>query len=230
VSKVGAVIFDLFGTLVPEFPKSEFYDAVREAARGLGDPDAFVDMWTATSVERQTGAYPDGMIGNVRDIWRRLGMPEPSDEEIAASLIPRDELYERWFYPRPGALETLTELRQRGIPTGLISQCTPDTPDLWRASPFAGLVDVEVFSSEVGLRKPDPAIFTYATDRLGVAPDRCLYCGDGSYGELSGAEAVGMTAVMIDDPDLDRTEMLRPESEDWRGARIEDLRDLLALV
>ena len=36
-----AAIFDLFGTLVPEFPRRDFYGAVREAAAVLGaDPDA----------------------------------------------------------------------------------------------------------------------------------------------------------------------------------------------
>lgn len=227
-----AVIFDLFGTLVPELPRSEFYGAVREAARRLGcDPDLFEDGWTVTSVARQTGTYPRGMVDNVLDICRRIGIRDPTDDEIRDALGPRDSLYERWFSPRPGAIETLTELRARGLPLGLISQCTPDTPEMWRRSAFAGLVDVEVFSSEVGLRKPDPAIYRYATDRLGIAPERCLYCGDGSYGELSGAEAVGMTAVMIDDAHLDHGEMLRPEGEeDWAGSRVADLRELLARV
>jgi hypothetical protein len=37
-----------------------------------------------------------------------------------------------------------------------------------------------------------------------------------------------MTAVEIRDPDVDMAEQLRPEGEDWRGARVPDLRDLLA--
>jgi putative hydrolase of the HAD superfamily len=101
---------------------------------------------------------------------------------------------------------------------------------MWRASELDGTVDVEVFSSEVGLRKPDAAIYLLACERLGVGASACLFCGDGAYGELTGAEAVGMTAVEIRDPAIDAREQLRPEGEDWSGARIADLRELLAMV
>jgi putative hydrolase of the HAD superfamily len=222
-------IFDLFGTLVPEFPKAEFSESVRHAARVLGaDEDAYLAAWMATAIDRQTGAYPGGMPDNVRAICAEIGVPPPADALIEASLAPRDEMYRRWFHPRAGALETVTALRERRIPLGLISMCAPDTPALWRASAFAGLVDVEVFSSEVGLRKPDPAIYRSCLDRLGGDPATTLYCGDGAYGELTGAEAVGMTAVEIRDPDVVPAEQLRPEGEDWRGAWVADLRDLLA--
>jgi putative hydrolase of the HAD superfamily len=99
---------------------------------------------------------------------------------------------------------------------------------MWRASAFAGLMDVEVFSSESGLRKPDPAIYRAATDALGVDPGDSLYCGDGAYRELSGAVALGMLAVEIRDPDVDHAEQLRPEGEEWDGPRVGDLRELLA--
>jgi putative hydrolase of the HAD superfamily len=224
-------IFDLFGTLVPEFPRAAFYGAVREAADVLGvDREAYEAEWMRTAIERQTGAYADGMPENVRAIVAAIGAPPPSDAAVAAALAPREALYARWFHPRPGAIEILTALREWAVPTGLISMCAPDTPPMWRDSVFEGLVDVEIFSSEVGLRKPDPAIYRAATDLLGVAPSACLYCGDGSYGELTGAAAVGMTAVEIRDPDQDPDEALRPESEDWDGPRIADLRELLPIL
>ncbi len=224
-----AAIFDLFGTLVPEFPRSGFYDMVRHAARTLGaDEDAFLEAWYETALARQTGRYAGGMAENVRAIVASLGLPEPSQHAVDDALAPRMDMYERWFVPRPGALETVTALRDRGIPLGLISMCAPDTPPLWRESPFANLFDVEVFSSEVGLRKPDPAIYRYALDRLGVEPANTLYCGDGAYGELTGAVALGMTAVEIRDPEVVTAEQLRPEGEDWDGAHVADLRELLA--
>jgi len=223
-----AAIFDLFGTLVPEFPRSDFYDAVRHMAEVLGaQPDAFVELWAETAVLRQTGAYPGGIEENVLAICAALGVPAPSDGALARAIAPRAEMYARWFHPRPGAFETLTEVKARGYPVGLISMCAPDTPAMWRASGLAPFVDVAVFSSETGLRKPERAIYLFACERLGVAPERCLYCGDGAYSELSGAEALGMTAVEIRDPDLDHAEQLRPEGEDWDGERVADLRELL---
>jgi putative hydrolase of the HAD superfamily len=222
------VIFDLFGTLVPEFPRTAFYDSVRHMAEVLGAaPDAFVQGWFDTAVLRQTGAYQGGIEENVRVICAALEMSSPSDEAVLRAIAPRAEMYARWFHPRPGALETLREAKARNYPVALISMCAPDTPAMWRASELAPYVDVEVFSSETGLRKPDRAIYLYACERLEVEPERCLYCGDGAYSELTGAQAVGMTAVEIRDPDIDHDEQLRPEGEEWSGARVADLRELL---
>ena len=226
-----AVVFDLYGTLVPEFPRSAFYETVDRMAEILGaDVAAFRDEWNATAIHRQTGQYPDGMPGNVRAICAAVGIGRPSDDEVTAALRPRADMYRRWFHPRDGALETVSAIREGGLPLALISMCAPDTPAMWLASPFAGLFAVEVFSSETGLRKPDPAIYASAYERLGVDPAACLYCGDGAYGELAGAEAVGMTAVEIRDPLIDVAEQLRPEGEDWAGRRVAHLDELLALL
>ena len=116
------------------------------------------------------------------------------------------------------------------MPTALVSMCASDTPPLWRASPLGGMVDVEVFSCEVGLRKPEPEIYLAACERLGVEPTRCFYIGDGAYAELTGASAVGMHAVLIRDPEEVYGEALRPEAEPWTGPRIDDLREISALV
>jgi putative hydrolase of the HAD superfamily len=227
---IRAVIFDLYGTLVPEFPHEEFYASIDHMATILGaDPAAFRDGWNQTVVERQTGVYAT-MEENVLAICEAMGMPTPEADAVTAALKRRSEMYETWFRPRDGAVETLTELRSQGFPLALISMCAPDTPPMWEASAFAGLVDVEVFSSVVGLRKPDPAIYRYACDALGVEPQECLYCGDGAYRELTGASEFGMTAVEIRDPSVDVTALLHLEGEDWTGARIGDLRELLAMV
>jgi putative hydrolase of the HAD superfamily len=224
-----AVVFDLYGTLVPEFPRAEFFAAVDAAARVLGaDPEAFREAWLDTAIERQTGAYEDGMPGNVRAVCRAIGLDDPPDDLVHLALAPRSELYRRWFHPRPGAADTLRTARERGYPVGLISMCAPDTPPMWRALELAPLVDVAVFSSESGLRKPDAAIYLRCCEGLGVDADRILYCGDGSYGELSGAERVGMAAVEIRDPDVDVATQLRPEAEEWSGPWVGDLRELLA--
>jgi putative hydrolase of the HAD superfamily len=224
-----AVVFDLFGTLVPEFSKTDFFGSVRDMARVLGaDHDRFEDAWRRTAEARQTGVFAT-VEDNVRHICGDLGV-DPPDDAVAAALDLRLQLYQTWFHPRRGALETLTELKMRRYPIGLVSMCAPDAPSMWRASALAPFVDVEVFSSEVGLRKPDAAIYLRATDGLGVSPDVCLYCGDGAYGELSGAEAVGMTSYLLADPAVDVETSLTPEREDWNGASVADLRELLAFL
>lgn len=224
-----AVVFDLYGTLVPEFSRSDFAASVGSMAEVFGaDSDAFRQGWDETAMRRQTGGFAT-IEDNIRAVCAGLGL-NPADEVVDRAGEARLALYRRWFHPRPGAVETLRELKTRGFPIALVSMCAPDTPRFWRASELAPFVDVEVFSSETGLRKPDPAIYHFAADALGVEPAACLYCGDGAYGELTGAAAVGMAAYLIRDPDVDPTETLRPEGEDWTGASVSDLRDLLALL
>jgi putative hydrolase of the HAD superfamily len=224
-----AVVFDLFGTVVYELPNSDWDLWFAGSAEALGvEPVAFRREWEATSVQRQTGGLGD-MAANVREICRRVG-GDPTSEQVAAALEIRMGLYRKWFVPTPGAEETLGWLRAGGVPTALISMCAPDTPPLWRASALAGFVDVEVFSSEVGLRKPEPEIYLLTSERLGVRPEACLYVGDGSYRELSGAAAVGMHPVLVLDPDVDPEEISRPEVEDWTGPRIASLTEVPALL
>lgn len=224
-----AVVFDLFGTLVPEFSKTDFSERTRAMASVLGaDPDRFEQEWDRTAIARQTGGFVD-IASNVRAICATLAVTV-DETVLPLALDLRLDLYRMWFHPRRGALATLTEVKERGYPIGLISMCAPDAPAMWRSSALAPFVDVEVFSSEVGLRKPDPAIYRLAADGLGVDPAGCLYCGDGAYGELSGAAAVGMTPFLIVDPAVDVEDSLTPEREEWDGARVSDLRELLPLL
>ncbi len=225
-----AAIFDLYGTLVPEFGKTAFFETVRSMADRLGcDLDAFQAEWSRPAVLRQTGGYPDGMVGNVRAICDTLGIAA-DDSTLVYALEPRADMYRRWFHPRTGAVDTLAELKRRGYAVGLISMCAPDTPPLWHASALAPFVDVAIFSSESGLRKPHPAIYHACTTALGVDPARSIYVGDGSYRELTGAEAVGMTAYLIADPTVDPVDRLIPDADDWHGRRIADLAELLEIL
>jgi putative hydrolase of the HAD superfamily len=226
---IDAVLFDLYGTLVPEYSTADFYASVAAMAEGVGaDVDAFRAAWDATARARQTGGFAT-VEDNVRAVCDDLGLA-PSELAIAGGLEPRAAMYSRWFHPRAGAVEVLSTLRTRGYPIALVSMCAPDTPVLWQSTELAALVDAEVFSSETGLRKPEPAIYLEAASRLGVAPDRCVYIGDGAYGELTGAAAVGMHPYLLVDPDLDHAAMLTPERDAWDGATIADLRDVLTFL
>lgn len=59
-------------------------------------------------------------------------------------------------------------------------------------------VDVVVYSHEVGLAKPDPAVYALATQRLGVAPDEIVFLDD-SVSAVSGARQAGWHAVLHTD-------------------------------
>jgi FMN phosphatase YigB (HAD superfamily) len=59
----------------------------------------------------------------------------------------------------------------------------------------AQLLDATVFSSEVGVRKPDARIFRAALTRVGASAAETVFVGDRLYDDVSGAQAVGMRAV-----------------------------------
>jgi putative hydrolase of the HAD superfamily len=127
VGRFEAVVFDLFGTLVPEFPAADFHESVRGMGVMVGaDPDAFEELWNRTAIARQTGVYAD-VEANVRAMVGELGLVL-DDVHLAEALDVRASLYRRWFHPRPGAIETLEEVKRRGYPVALISMCAPDTP------------------------------------------------------------------------------------------------------
>src|SRR5262249_22923823 len=101
--------------------------------------------------------------------------------------------------PYPATLPTLTTLRERGIPLGLVSDCTAlmGRAILERVE-LLPYLDAVALSYEVGRAKPEAAIYRVAVDGLGVPPENCLYVGDGGSDELTGAAALGMTTVRID--------------------------------
>ena len=97
---------------------------------------------------------------------------------------------------------------------------------MWDQTAFAHLFDATLLSSEVGLAKPDSRIYEKAAKVLGVTPAHCLYVGDGSGRELSGASRSGMTAALMRAPyDLEDG-----NREGWEGERISSIRQVIGLL
>ncbi|MEU8181314.1 HAD-IA family hydrolase [Micromonospora sp. NPDC049044] len=119
-------------------------------------------------------------------------------------------------------LDVLDALRGDGHPLALISNATSDTAEAWSQGPLAQRFDVTVFSCEVGLAKPDPAIYRLAAERLGVSPAECVFVGDGADAELAGAAAVAMTVY--------RTTEHNDTDPRWGGPAFATLGDLPALL
>jgi HAD superfamily hydrolase (TIGR01509 family) len=89
----------------------------------------------------------------------------------------------------------LEALRGRGLKVGLVSNAFDPPVLLHRDLEQLGIaerLDFAVFSSEVGRRKPDPAIFERALEALGVAAGHTLFVGDTLATDIAGAAALGM--------------------------------------
>jgi putative hydrolase of the HAD superfamily len=208
------VIFDLWDTLIDFDPVigRAFQDRVAER---LGrDPEELATLWLEGRARRESGP--------LRDYLLELGAEEDAAEELAALRL---ESTRPLLKPRPGALDTLAELRRRGYLLGLITVCSEDVEQLWEETPFAGMFDATVFSCSAGMRKPDPRIYQLALDELGIDPGEAIFVGDGANDELAGAERVGMRAVLIhregDEPQWD-------EVRDWQGSRITTIPQVLS--
>jgi putative hydrolase of the HAD superfamily len=216
-----AVIFDLWDTLV-DWPLEDSIVFERRLADQLGvSVEAFRVVWREEAAHRARQVGPLGP--NLSNVCEALG----SDADVEELLSWRREFTRRSLVPRLGALETLAALRERGIRTGLISNCSEDVPDVWESSDLAPLFDVAVFSATAGCMKPDREIYELACARLHVAPTGCLFVGDGANNELRGAEAMGMTPVLIH---RYGQEPVWADLRDWDGHRVTSIPDVLELV
>jgi len=224
-----AVIFDLFGTLIKNFDVPQHDRLVVEMAALMAvTHDDFAPLWNdATWPQRAIGAF-DSPEANIRHICQLL-QHEVAEERITAAADLRRAFTRRSLVAWPDAVPTLTALRRDGYAIGLISDCSSEVPLFWTETPLAPIIDVAIFSCTVGLKKPDPHIYLLATDQLGVAPERCLYIGDGGSQELTGAQVVGMVPALIQHR-LEGDGAYRRDVGRWSGASITSLTEVLAIV
>lgn len=224
-----AVIFDFWGTLVPNFSLSEHKAVLAKMADRMGAPrEAFVQQWLDTVVQRMTGEFTS-VHANVEAICTTLSVP--FDPESCEQAVQERYAYEReHIVPRPTAIATLREIRERGLKIGLITDCSIELPDLWQETPFAPLFDVTTFSAVAKIKKPNPQIYQMTAGELGVACADCLYVGDGGSNELAGADAVGMRPIWLYDEAEQGTDAHRIGHRDWDGERVGDLSEVLGFI
>ena len=191
-----AVLFDLWGTLVANVAPAARDAVSRDMAADLGvDPRAFAAAYRDSYRGRFTGTT--GTLEETIALLARRCGAEPSGDCIARAARRRIELTRRLLVPEAETLAVLDELLARGLRLGLVSDSSVETPLLWPSTPLASRIEVAAFSCLLGVRKPDPAIYRHVLDALEVAPEQCLFVGDGGSGELTGAVALGMQAVRL---------------------------------
>jgi putative hydrolase of the HAD superfamily len=94
-------------------------------------------------------------------------------------------------------IELLRRAKAKGYKTALLSNSWGTTS--YPMDLLNEVCDVIVISGEVGMRKPDPEIFTFTLDRLGVEPQRSVFVDDHP-GHLKTAQELGMRTVLHRDP------------------------------
>lgn len=210
--RVDAVIFDLWDTLIAWDKEASAELSARVTAL-VGD--GFDERWRA---QRNRYTVP------IRTALAEAGVPPEAMEDVCAL---RADYVRRSLVPVPGAVQTLRELRRRGCGVGLITVCSEDVERLWPESVFAGLFDAEVFSSRIGISKPDPRIYLACCEQLGVEPACAVFVGDGANHELEGARRLGMHAILIHAPG---EEPFWPDVRMWDGPRVTSIPEVLEVI
>lgn len=130
-----------------------------------------------------------------RDIEAHLGRPIPP--EVADEVARRyEEAFRTSLQPVPGVVAALDALEARSVATCVASSSTHERLRLMLG--LTGLLDRfegRIFSAtDVARGKPEPDLFLFAAESMGVAPPDCVVVEDSPYG-LRAARAAGMPAV-----------------------------------
>lgn len=103
-----------------------------------------------------------------------------------------------WDTADPEAEAALGLLRGAGLRAAVISNSNGSVRGLLEALGLARHLDFVIDSAEVGVEKPNPAIFRLALARAGLEPAEVVYVGDLYSVDVLGARAVGMGTVLLD--------------------------------
>lgn len=182
-----AVLFDLDGTLLDTL--EDIGRSANESLREGGFPPHPIDSYR-------------NFIGDGVAVLFQRALPADASEDpeaVARCVAAFGRIYDAGWdvasQPYPGIAELLDALRDRAVPTGVLSnkpdgftrKCVDRFLSAWPLSP--------VFGQREGVpRKPDPAGAVEAAAAMGVAPAEVLYLGDSSVDMLTAARA-GMFGV-----------------------------------
>lgn len=186
-----AVIFDMYETLITLFACPVYFSQHMAEDMGI-DVNDFRELWKTTETARSIGE------ATLEQVLESIMREKQCFSEERLHLIVQKRISvkrESFQHIHPGIIPMLAELKNRNIKIGLISNCYSEEAKLIRESILFPYFDAAYMSYEQGVQKPDEEIFHRCINALGVAPEECLYIGDGGSYELETAEKIGMKAL-----------------------------------
>lgn len=220
---IKAVIFDLDNTLV-DFMKMKG-EAIDAAIRAM--IDAGLDLSYDEVKGRIDAIYKEKGIefqyvfdSLLSDIFDRV-----DHKILAAGVVAYRRAREAALVPYPHVYITLYELLKIGMKLAVISDAP--SKEAWLRLTYLNMhhiFDVVVTFEDTSERKPHPAPFTLALNRLGVKPDEALMVGDWAERDIIGAKQVGMKTVFARYGDTFDT---GPSGGDYE---VNDIQELLNIV
>ena len=186
------VLFDFDGTLVDSMGMWGEVDKAILRLHGLPIPDNFTEEFMFPLIpltEEETAQFflDYGCKGTVKTILDQI-------EQLS------QEQYEQHIEAKPGAVDLVRALRDKGVKVGLVTAATIGRilPCLARNG-MTGYFNLILNCDHVGLPKTDPAIYRMAAERLGVSVDDVIFVDD-NLGADQTAKAAGMVVYGIYDP------------------------------
>ncbi len=183
-----AVIFD-YGRVLSRAPTPAETQELA-ALVGVSEPP-FFQLYSDTRDDYDRGRHDH------RQHWQRFA--QAAGIVLSATQIERIvELETRmWLQVNPEALELARYIKKSGIRTAILSNMPADLLHHLRRS-FAWLdeFEVQIWSCEHGVIKPDPAIYRICLDALGCPPQRALFFDDRP-NNVDGARRAGIEAYVF---------------------------------
>jgi putative hydrolase of the HAD superfamily len=198
--------------LVPELDPDRVEEVVLETARGLWRAGPYRQLCADLGIASWEGLWAtfegghpvtDGLRDWARhyrpaawhDALSALGVDDPAvAEAMAAGYIEAQRRGHRLIEGAEALVRSLAGSRR----IGLLTNGPADIQQLkFDATGLADCFDAVVISGEVGVGKPDPAVFALVLDRLGATPETAVMIGDSWERDVLGALAVGMPAVWV---------------------------------
>jgi epoxide hydrolase-like predicted phosphatase len=199
-----AVICDFGGVLTTPLGNS-FAAWSRESGISLEEMGAAMAAST-----RRYGEHPLFMLekGQLQqsEFTRRLESELSGDRRLDSTA----DVYLKYLERNPGMISYTRELRDRGLRTALLTNNVREWEPTWRAMlpEIDEIFEVVVDSAFVGMRKPEPDIYTLTVERLGggVKPADCVFVDDVAI-NCDAARELGMAAVVFDTTEQARAEI-----------------------
>lgn len=196
---VRAVLFDLGGVLTAD-PFAGMVSYAEEL--GIGAQviaDAVRDSDRFRAVETGASSMRDFLKWLCGDIEERHGA-RVDIRRLADCLASGQRI-------RPEMPALLTQVRDAGLRLALLTNNAREARSWWES----GVLPLELFdtildSSALGVRKPDPAVFRLALDRLGLA-GREVVLVDDLQANIDGAVKAGLRGLRFVDPEQCRSEL-----------------------
>jgi putative hydrolase of the HAD superfamily len=206
---IKAVFFDLYNTLVGYDPPREETEAkilnelgVKVTPQSLLRPIMAADDF----IYQEHARYPIGKRSKEETVelyteYHGIVLKEAGIEaswELVTGILKNWLKADYKMVLFDDVVPTLTQLKERGLILGLISNVDRDITPLYQGLGLADWLGVVVTSQEAGFNKPDPQIFRAALRRAKLKPVEAIYVGDQHQIDVVGANGAGMLGILID--------------------------------